>query len=181
MRTGIVLSFVIIANVSFGFGMSDWVQKTPGGHQMFDVGSGTQLQISSSSETLENINRWYFYKNHVVGELSNGFFILDESSGKLTNFSSDKEWLNETDVRGLKPLLWTRWYNDNWVDFEWLLILAMLGWIIWIPLALFFLYMIYRAVIKEKFNYRKPFTRVVTITVLLLGTMILLDLFPSSI
>ena len=148
---------------------------------MGDPGSGTQLTIRKIGDELLGIERWYFYNNFIVGEFRDKQFIVDERIGEKLIFDDRDIWSKEIQSRGLEPTLWTRWYTDNWVDGDWLMIWVFFGFFISIPLALFFLFALYRVIVKERFRLTSFYTIFVLSTVILIGLTLLLDRYPSSI
>ncbi|MDJ1496058.1 hypothetical protein QNI19_24190 [Cytophagaceae bacterium DM2B3-1] len=112
-----IISLFIILNVS-AFGIADWQHRTPGGSFMYDAGSGTELGLPKSHQSITPIRSWYFYKNHIVIVGGPGYMIVNETNGDLKQFSSEQEWNNYIEYTGLEPVLWTRWHSDNWRFYE---------------------------------------------------------------
>ncbi|MDJ1470858.1 hypothetical protein [Xanthocytophaga flava] len=112
-----IISLFTILNVS-AFGIADWQHKAPGGTLMYDAGSGTVLALPKSRQSITFIRFWYFYKNHIVIVGGPGYMIVNETNGDLKQFSSEQEWNNYIEYAGLEPVVWTRWYSDNWRFYE---------------------------------------------------------------
>jgi hypothetical protein len=181
MKYFLTISFLVISLRLTAFGIGDWQHETPGGNVMGDPGGGTQLTIRKTGEDLLGIERWYFYNDFIVGELGDELFIVDERTGEKLSFTDKDKWIKEIQSRGLEPILWTRWYTDNWVDRDWLLIWLFFGFVISIPLTLFFLFVLYRAIVKERFRVKSFYTIFVLLVVIVIGVTLLLDHYPSSI
>lgn len=181
MRYFLTVSFLVASIRLTAFGIGDWQHETPGGNLMGDPGSGTQLTIRMTGQELLGIDRWYFYNNCIVGELGNQLFIVDEETGEKLIFKDKNQWIKEIHSRKLAPTLWTRWYTDNWVDSDWLLIWLFFGFMISIPLILFFTFALYRAIVKERFRLTSYYTILVLSVVIIIGITLLLDHYPSSI
>jgi hypothetical protein len=180
-ETFLAISFLFISLRLSGFGIGDWQHETPGANLMEDPGSGTQLTIRKTGEKLLGIKRWYFYKDFIVGESADVLFILDENRGEKLIYNDREKWTKEIQLRGLKPFLWTRWYTDNWVDGDWLLIWLYFGFIVSIPLTLFFLFALYQVIVKERFRLTSFYTIFVLSVAIGIGMTLLLDHYPCSI
>ena len=180
MKYSFTILFLIINLAVYAFGIGDWQNETPGGNYMGDPGNGTLLTIRKTHEELLGIKKWYFYKGFIVGTLNKQQFILEESSGEKLIFKDQNIWKKEIQSRGLEPILWTRWYKDNWVDGDWLIIWMFFGFFVSIPLAIFFLFAIYRMVIKERFRLRSFYTIFVLTILISLGVTLILDYYPNS-
>jgi hypothetical protein len=147
---------------------------------MSDPGNGTHLMILMTREELL-VNRWYFYNGYIIGEMFSGFFIVGERTGEKSIFKDKDKWITETQSRGFRPAIWTRWYTDNWVDGDWLLIWVIFGFIISIPLTVFFILALYRAIVQAHFRLTSFYTIFVLLVVIVIGTTLLLDQYPGSI
>jgi hypothetical protein len=181
MKNLLSIPFLLISIKVTGFGIGDWQHQTPGGNVMGDPGSGTQLMMRKTGEELLGIKRWYFYNDFIIGELGDQLFVVDERTGEKLIFSDRDNWNREIKSRGLKPALWTRWYTDNWVDGDWLMIWLIFGFFVSIPFALFFLFALYRTIVKESFSLTSFYTIFVLSVVIVIGLTLLLDQYPSSI
>jgi hypothetical protein len=181
MKYLLSFSFLLISLNVTGFGLGDWQHETPGGNLMSDPGSGTQLTIRKSGYEILGIERWYFYNDFIIGEFGDQQFIVDENTGEKWIFDNRENWTREIQAQGLKPALWTRWYTDNWVDSDWLVIWLFFGFFISIPLAFFFLFALYRVIVKERFRLTGLYTLFVSSVVIVIGLTLLLDHYPSSI
>ena len=99
-------------------GLGDWQSQTPGGNVMGDPGGGTVLTLRKNNQTIEHIIRWYFYKDHIIGQTSTDYFIANEPTGEVKRFSGLHEWNRAIAQSELSPAIWTRWFSDNWKFYE---------------------------------------------------------------
>lgn len=181
MKYLVSILLLLISLKVAGFGLGDWQHETPGGSFMGDPGSGTQLTICKTGQELFGIERWYFYKGFIVGEMGEQFFILDEATGENTIFDNNEKWISKIQSSGLEPVLWTRWYIDNWVDSDSLVIWYYFGFFFSIPLTLFLLYAICRVVLIERFRKASFYASFTLIVVIFVGITLFYDQYPSSI
>jgi hypothetical protein len=179
----ILLSIVFLINTSlaYGFMLGEWRHDTPGGNMMEDNGSGNQLVVNGKDEQITlYVSEWYFYKNNIIGKShSKGYFIINEQIKELFLFKTELEWRHAIDKYHLKPTF-TRWYSDNWVWMDNILVLLFFGSIITIPLFCFFLWTFYKAIFIEHFNISEPNTTISVGLIVLFIVIILLDSSPSS-
>lgn len=182
MRIYFTIGIVIICFKSFGYGLGDWQHITPGGNVMGDPGDGTHLTITKTQQEISGIVKWYFYRDFIIGQISSDeYFIVHEKKGELLLCKSKTEWIRYIQANDLSPSVWTRWYTDNWVDGDYLLIWSTLIFFISIPFILFFLFALYKAITKERFGITKPNTIFFLATVMVLGSILILDQYPQSI
>lgn len=92
---------------------TDWGAQTPGGHTISD-NWGPKALIVKDSFILSDLEEWYFYRNHVIGKFSSGYFIYNEGNSTLNIFNSVGDWKNQLHQNKLDPVLWTRWYSGDW-------------------------------------------------------------------
>lgn len=191
--TLIVISFFTILNVS-AFGLADWQHRAPGGTLMYDAGSGTELVIQKSHKSIYGIRSWYFYKNHIVIVGGPGYMVVNETNGDLKQFSSEQEWKTYLNAANLKPVLWTRWYSDNWRFYETIAFATLiLFFYAFITLLLILIFLIIRWVIngmrfqtKSWFQTRKRFqikkrTGLIWLGIIFILTIrAVLDSYPQS-
>jgi hypothetical protein len=176
-----VTTFLVICSLKvYGYGLADWQHYTPGGNIMGDNGSGTALTLYGKQQEIFRIRKWYFYKNHIVGLSDKGFFIVNEEIKEIYIFNTELEWRNSISQNNLTPLLWTRWYSDNWVDLDWIIIWLFFGFIIAVPLIGLFLWILYKAITVENFEMSKPNTAISFSVIFLFFMIIILDSFPQS-
>ena len=173
----IVLLFACFRTYSFG--LSDWSHETPGANLMMDPGNGNSLRLKKGTE-IHDLKLWYFYKDYVIATTYHDYIIVDERTGQVNRFANEHGWNDYIGQHDMKPLIWTRWYSDNSVDYDMLLIWLIFLFYISIPLIFLFLWIFYQSIRYECFNIRKPYTKVVLIVLMTLGSVIILDFYPQS-
>jgi hypothetical protein len=180
MKIFLSIAFLINSSLAYGFMWGEWQEKTPGGNIMGDNGSGNALEFNGAEEYITlKVNQWYFYKNNIIGTSEKGYFIVNENQKELFLFKTELEWRNAIAQYHLKPTI-TRWYSDNWVDMEWIMIWLVFGFIITIPLFCLFLWILYRAIFIEHLDIAEPHTTISLGLILLFIFVILFDSYPSS-
>ena len=106
---------------SSAIGWGDWENKTANGTRF--VSPGGTVIILPNHETYKYAVTWYFYKDHIIGigntygqERRREFFVIDENENKETihTFETEERWQAFIDVNNLEPLVWTRWFTDDW-------------------------------------------------------------------
>ena len=177
----ILIIFTLSSFNVYGYGLSDWQHETPCGNLIDDNGNGITLHLTKKGQEMSLIKRWYFYKDHIIGISRDNYFIVNESTEQIYQFNNESAWQNAIQQNKLTPPLWTRWYADNWVDFDYLLIAIVLGFIFSIPLALLLLLMLYRAIVIEHFSLKEMNTAILLMLILVFGLIAILDAFPQSI
>ena len=91
MKTFVVLLLAATA------GFAEWEIKTPGGNLIshvdpFIAANGTCLRsVSPEKIYVAHLEWWRYYRNAVVGKAKKGFFILDETSHRVSFFVSEAE------------------------------------------------------------------------------------------
>ncbi len=128
--TTLSFAFLFFSTQCKGGDFSEWWHITPCKNQLANENWNDQerkLYICSEnrsyvnkngSHVLEFIGKWYFYKSHVVGTLDSNhvskFFIINESTCNVSLFDDLITFKTAIKHEGLKPILWTRWYDANW-------------------------------------------------------------------
>lgn len=162
-------------------------------HPVYTLNRITRYKMfvfNNERDTLREINKWYFYKDHIVGsinEINNqieyiNYFIIDEKLGLLKKFPTYKDWTNYRIEKLLIPKLWTRWFNYNWqfdLD-EYGILIFMLC-----PFVAFFLffYFVY-LLVEKKFGTITIKSKIIVIPMLILvaiGIKYMMGIFPTSI
>jgi hypothetical protein len=180
MKYLVLLGLTIISSNLLGYGIGDWSHITPNGNVMGDPGSGTSLYINKTRQEILGINKWYFYKDKIVGKAGKEHFVVDEKEGEVIFFRNRNEWLNFIQVNNLEPSIFTRWYTDNWVDGDHLLVWLIFLPFISVPFILLFLFALYKAITKERFGITRPYTAFVLATTILISSVLILDCYPQS-
>jgi hypothetical protein len=181
MKILLTIVFFITTSQLYGFMLGEWRHDTPGGNMMEDNGSGNQLVFAGKDELITlKVREWYFYKNNIVGVSDNkGYFIFNEQIKELFLFKTELEWRNAIAQNHLKPVF-TRWYGDNWVSMDGIMVWLFFGFIITIPLFCLFLWTLYKAIFIEHFNISEPNTTISLGLIALFCFMIWLDSYPQS-
>jgi hypothetical protein len=179
---------------------ASWAQRTPGGsaisHTRVKEGYTNgiickdifkdYLSQGQESHAVTNLKKWYFYKNHIIGQYKHTsqvqFFIFNESTCVSKIFTNEIEFKNQIKLNQLKPLIWTRWHKENYgiifteghighqLTFIWLYMPILIG------LTIFFIITLSRT----RFNLNKKINKInLTITGIIL-IRILLDFYPQS-
>jgi hypothetical protein len=102
-----------------------WSNRTPGGNEMQN---GANINIAPGV-FLQGLDRWYFYKGHILGHFRPGWaqagvhsapvdtalswFIANEATGQFSTFAVEAHWEAEREQMGLVPLM-VRWHDDDW-------------------------------------------------------------------
>ena len=189
-----VLVFLLTTAKSFALGIGEWENTTPGGNRIVhDQWSDTiTLYLNYGFvHQIAGLSRWYFYKDHIIGEYNNGgkyYFIVDEDDGHVDTFHTRQEWQKYISDNSLNPSMWTRWYSWEWQispdDKEMMLWVDVgLGLGIALPIAL--VIYSYKAPKNKNFRFRKLYfkTTLIAIGILIIFTVIgfILAAWPQSI
>lgn len=183
----ILLCFITPIPLYAGIGLADWSAKTPGSNEINNF-SGNAIYLKNGDQ-IDNLNRWFFYKNHIIGEKDTiytpvneaRYFVVDETTFKIDTFLNKDVWTNYLAEKNLKPKVWTRWYSNNWIFFSDDMASALTSmFYLSIPLVIFFLLLIYKSIKIEKLNFTKPYTLFTTFTLFILLIIWLLDKNPQS-
>lgn len=59
-------------------------------------------------KTINSLVRWYFSRDHIVGQGKDYYFIFDEITNTLQYFNSQGEWEKAVKLKQLEPF-YTRW------------------------------------------------------------------------
>jgi hypothetical protein len=199
----ILLLFILFPFFTFAsIGLADWQNETPHGNHIDNFnGSGYTLQLNvaydkdmqlaynarpqNKTYMLESLKEWYFYNESIVGRLETpdkNYFVVNEISGNVMLFDTEKQWQEYLKKNDLIPVLWTRWYNGSWIflgdDF---LFFMAIGFIVTVPLFIGYLILLYNAIFREKFNLKKPLTQLVLLITIPIFIFWSIDLSPQSI
>lgn len=182
--TCLILSFSFQV---FSFGWSDWESTTPGGN-IGDNYSGSKIALHINNETIHDVHRLYFYKNHIIGEIAenpdkvNAYFIVDEKQNSIFLYENKTKWTREITNRSLTPKVWTRWYTSDWYLLDdWNIMMFPFYLIVILPLKVLYLTAILRVIKREKFRFFKPYTTISTTIAVVLILVIWLEIYPQSI
>jgi hypothetical protein len=142
---------------------------------------------SKNEPPVTDINKWYFYKNHIIGEALEKdlkrFFIFNEVDCQSQIFLTPKDFNARLMEEGLKPMIWTRWYEKNWGFFiPSGHILDNLNFaFLKVPALVIFGIVMLIGLMRTSFNLRHKFNLFNLFVVGLIIGRFLLDLFPDSI
>jgi amino acid transporter len=177
----LIFTFILSAVFfnTFSFGLGDWSHETPGANLIMDPGDGNYLRLKNGTE-IHDLKLWYFYKDYIIATTYDDYIIVDERTGQVNRFATEYGWNDYIGQHNLKPFIWTRWYSENWVDYDILIIWLIFLFYISIPIIILFLWILYQSMRYEYFNIQKPYTKIVLIVVLTLGTVVILDFYPQS-
>ncbi|QAR30770.1 hypothetical protein EQP59_05170 [Ornithobacterium rhinotracheale] len=161
--------------IVFAIGVTDWRQTTPGGNEMNNFNDISL--VFKSGNTVDNIFKWYFYKDHIICIIVNSwtdnmefsYAVIDESTEHVKLFKNEKEWKIYIENSKLKPTVWTRWYRGDWSIFN--NIFSILYFLIPAIIFLLFLFRKSNSLLKK----------IMYIGFLILLLYYILNFFPQSI
>jgi uncharacterized protein YdeI (BOF family) len=181
-RLLLTILFFLISFPCFAWGIGDWLNKTPKGNIMFDSGGGTVLTLTKNQTEFADINNWYFYRGHIIGQTDSSYFIINEVSAEIRLFQSKPEWESHIRTSDLKPVFWTRCFSDNWRFFEQIaFLLLVLVVLLSIPFLAFLVWSIQKWLSgKKRFHLKKRDLLVLFGFVFLVMIRIMLDTYPQS-
>ncbi|MCB9261075.1 MAG: hypothetical protein H6607_01700 [Flavobacteriales bacterium] len=187
-RICVLAFYLFLSNTVFaGIGVTDWAAKTPWGNEINNF-SNTTLYLRNGVE-LTGLAEWYFYKNHIVGRLGNknhygdttGYFVVNEITNSIDTFQTKRDWEVLVTQTKLKPRYWTRWHNKSWKVLNGRVLFALYySFPTFIFVLVLLIFFIRKAWVKEKFQWKKPFTAMLLIMLIGLLSMLLLGSFPQS-
>lgn len=189
MRKILLLLILILPSFIFSMGWSDWSLYSPGNTRL-DNYSDQGVVLNKNERITENVVCWYFYKNSIIGKynpeyITNDYkyFIFNENNNKLEKFNSYKGWQYSIKKQNLKPLLFTRWYTEDWKFFSPILLFLLIIWFpISLPITIFYLHILIKLIKNESSKQTRNimlFIWLATIFIILFRWF--LDEFPSSI
>ena len=150
----ILLLLVTSVNVEARIGIAEISFDTPGGHVICDCDPYTDPPVLVGFESsLKNLEKWYFYKKHIVGYGKGYYFIFNEVTTNLQHFENKSTWEEAILNQNLKPSF-TRWLEIS-DSIEALYAIIFLGAFIWIPLILIIFISVITYFYVTKFSKRK--------------------------
>ncbi len=91
-----IILFLAVTNRSDALGFGRWNNETPGGnHILHDHWSGiTSFYMFKDEQRIDSLDKWYFFKNFVIGEFSNSskYFIVNEATSQIIIFQNKEGW-----------------------------------------------------------------------------------------
>jgi hypothetical protein len=118
----LVITFLIFSKSFAIVGLADWQFVTSKGNVFNNYQQdGISLSINNTDVKIDNLKRWYFYNNFIIGEHLNEssrleYFFVDEINSKVNFFDTFDESEKFKDENDLKPLIWTRWNDEKSID-----------------------------------------------------------------
>ncbi len=174
-----VLCFSCIYVTAYSFGLADWSYTTKHGSSLSYPGNWNTLKLKNG-EHLDELSRWYFYNNHIMGEFfmpkrvlskqqQKHYFIANELEYTIQTFDNVILWEAAIQSQNLKPKIWTRWYRSHTSLMFIITLWAIVAFPITIALLFGFIYFLYKTWKKERFNPKGNCTKFLIITTSFIG------------
>jgi hypothetical protein len=190
MKKIILIIFLLFSLNSFAqIGFTDWAEETPNGNRIDDLNNNS-LYMRNGVE-IKSLDEWYFYKDCVIGTtrvphrylIINEYFVANEILNTIDTFANEQDWKVFIKLHDLEPWIWKRTYKYEWSHITWrnFFLLFSFGFYISIPLTIIMFVIVKRAIKRENFNKRKPYTITTLIIIGLFVLRYLLEIFPGSI
>ena len=110
----LIATFCLVATMQgiCRVGMGENNFSTPGGHIICDCDPYDQTPVLVGHEDkIHKIEKFYFYKNHIIGYGPDYFFIFNEVTNQADLFGVESQWQQSITAKNLKPVLYTNWLN----------------------------------------------------------------------
>ena len=104
-----LLLFIAPINCVAG-GMSSWSETTPYGHEMRHEGSSDGIIELYIPSNMVRFKHFYFYKKHIIAHGNNKFYIINEKTATVQEFTNREDWEEQIKKQNLKPI-WKREYD----------------------------------------------------------------------
>jgi hypothetical protein len=165
----LICSCVTPANVD-----AHWVEITPYQHYVYYDGNNSNLQ-EAGYIWVKNVDKWYYYKNHVIGKSSEHYFVFNELTKELRFFSEEQEWELFLEKQFLYPQIRTRWYAGQytWGNTAFLILFS-------IPCSIIISEYVKKKLNEENFAWDKRVVKNAIIFIFCLIILYLLEVFPQS-
>jgi hypothetical protein len=153
-----------------------WKEITPYQYIVYYSGNSIDLHEADYGYIwVHNIKKWYYYKNHIIGESAEYYFVFNELTKELRCFALEQEWELFLGKRYLTPKIWTRWYMGEytWAGTAFLVLLS-------IPCYLLISEYINKKLREDIFDWSKTSVKGSAICIIYLLILYLLELFPQS-
>jgi len=190
LQIKIVILLSLITNQLEASGLGDWRTQTPNGNSIESILNPFTLRLQNGKE-LYSIDKWYFYKNHIVGIIESNkvrteksqktYFVVNEKSYAIEKFNKKSKWETHLTEHNLNPKLYTRWYSDNWDYISDLSLLLIFTWPLLIPILLFLLFLYQRFIHDFGMTKISSLIRIFICPVIFISVFFLLGTFPQSI
>lgn len=127
----ILLLLLALPHVAFCGDWSCWWYTTPDGNTIcrdwyrYDecimIKCGQKYDEERDYRTVvDHVERWYLYRHHILGNYwQNGvqrYFIFNETDCVCQTFDNIQAFDESLTAHHLKPMFWTRWYDDSDMD-----------------------------------------------------------------
>jgi hypothetical protein len=184
------LGLLLICNCSQSFAdifLYEWCDSPYGSSFSFDNEFKTsRVNIANKLGYVDNLQEWYFFKGYTIGSFKDSteklkYFIFNESKNMNIVFNSEKEQRQYILLNELEPVFFKRAYNYNWkyianpTNWEALVFMYILAFIVTIPLTIVLTIVIYR--IRNSKRFHKFIYFVMALTMI----RVFLDIYPQSI
>ncbi|CAM4238729.1 hypothetical protein [Flavobacterium terrigena] len=179
----IVFTFLIFSKSFAIVGLADWQFVTSKGNVFNDYQQdGISLSINKEDIKIDNLTRWYFYNDFIIGEHLNEssqleYFFVNEINSKVIffdTFDESEKFKNEND---LKPLFWTRWNDENSIDSIFVFLINFFAFIIVFIYVIVFLIRLFKKPRNMIYKNEAKFCLIFVIALLIIN---LLDNFKIS-
>jgi hypothetical protein len=183
----LILTLFLCTHTMYAMGLGDWYYKTNNGTTFNDPGGGISLWTNHTNIELWDLTKWYFYKDHIIGEYQKrindksitAYFILNELNGELKTYNNKDLFEKYIQANKLKPIFWTRWYQEHLQIIEIIYILCFFYWPIIICIALFIFSLIY-AFITSKNKALKMASIVIALIILMPPILLIINNYYTN-
>ena len=122
LRTFLLTQFILCSIFIRAGDWSQWFHSTPGknlvSNQSLNDRHRNVFTCSENYQSVHYLEKWYFYKGNIIGTFEENqpekFFIINENTCSIDSFSNENEFNVALSERKLNPLIWERWFDDNW-------------------------------------------------------------------
>lgn len=184
MKKIFILLAILVFSQSFAIvGLADWQFVTSKGNVFNNYQQdGISLSINNVGVKVDNLKRWYFYNDFIIGEHLNEssrleYFFVNEINSKVIFFDTFDESEKFKDENGLKPFIWTRWNDENSIDSISVFLINFFAFIIVFIYVIVFLIRFFKKPRRTIYNNEAKFCMIFGITLLIIN---LLDNFKIS-
>ncbi|RZJ68235.1 MAG: hypothetical protein EOO50_02110 [Flavobacterium sp.] len=107
-------------------GLAEIFFETPGGHTIChcDPYPDAQTPILIGFDKLERLEKWYFYRDHIIGKGTGYYFVFDEKSEEYKTFKNESDWKKVIEDQNLEPIV-TRWFDLSDSPQDWFFLLVI--------------------------------------------------------
>ncbi|MDF2456390.1 MAG: hypothetical protein K0R51_2383 [Cytophagaceae bacterium] len=136
-------------------GLAEIFFTTPGGHIIChcDPYSDEQTPAMIGWDQLQQLEKWYFYRDAVVGKGKGYYFIFIEDIKNLKIYKDEARWQSGIDQFHVRPF-YTRWLDlyDSPDDFLFMLYMTSF---VWAPVLLLILVTVALLTFKKQIRWNK--------------------------